>query len=98
MLTARRFCLGNVADTSPSEALASERLAALVRLCERRKEEIETCRGCAWRHFCQASCPASIRAETGTWHATDGLCDLRRELYRERIMGRALADGGGCGL
>jgi radical SAM protein with 4Fe4S-binding SPASM domain len=83
------FRLGNVADAPLTEVLASEKLGELIGLCEGRKDEIADCRACVWRHFCQASCPGSIWVAHGTWHATDGLCDLRRELFRELIFERA---------
>ncbi|MBU0512437.1 MAG: PqqD family peptide modification chaperone [Chloroflexi bacterium] len=89
MLTTPQFQLGNIADTPLAEALASKKLCGLVMLAERRKDEIEACRACGWRHFCQASCPASIWLQHGNWYATDGLCDLRQELFRDLIFERA---------
>jgi len=89
MLTAPQFKLGNVVETSLAEALASVKLHGLVHLQEQRKDEIEDCRACAWRHFCQAGCPASVWLQHGTFHATDDLCNLRRELFRELVFARA---------
>lgn len=86
LLTTPEFRLGNVADTSLADALASEKLGELVALCERRKDEIEACQSCAWRHFCQGGCPGAIWLEYGTWHSVDGFCDLRRDLYRDLIF------------
>ncbi len=89
LLTAPEFCLGHIADTPPAEALASAKLHNLMALCERRRNEIKECQACIWRHFCQAGCPAGVWLLHGTWYATDGLCDLRRELYRALIFERA---------
>jgi radical SAM protein with 4Fe4S-binding SPASM domain len=88
LLTAPQFRLGNVSDTSLEEALASEKLQQLVAVCHGRKDEIAPCQACTWRHFCQASCPGSVWLQHGTWQATDGLCDLRRELFRSLIFDR----------
>jgi radical SAM protein with 4Fe4S-binding SPASM domain len=84
------FRLGNVADTPLADALASEKLAELIAAIERRVDEIADCRACAWRHFCQGGCSASVWLEHGTLNATDGLCDLRRELFRELVVRQAL--------
>jgi len=97
LLAEPRFRLGNVADTPLVQALASEKLAGLVRLCKGRREEIEACRACGWRHFCQVSCPGSVWCAHGTWYATDELCELRRELYRALFLSRA-ASAAECGL
>jgi radical SAM protein with 4Fe4S-binding SPASM domain len=86
LLTAPQFRLGNVAHTPLAEALGSDRLRGLAALCAGRKDEIDDCRACAWRHFCQASCPGSVWLEQGTFYAADALCDLRRELYRDLIF------------
>jgi len=85
LLTAPEFRLGNVAETPLADALAFAKLAELVALCERRREEIAKCRACAWKHFCQGGCPGSVWRATGAWYATDGLCEVRRELFRELI-------------
>ncbi len=89
MLTDAEFRLGNVAETSLEEALASDKLRALVALCARRVDEIEACRACSWRRFCQAGCPAGVWAQQRSWYGTDDLCDLRRELFEELIFSRA---------
>lgn len=89
LLASSQFCLGNVTHTPLAEALSSKKLNELVALCLARKDEIEACQGCAWRYFCQASCPASIWLKKGTWYATDEFCDLRRELFRDLIFDRA---------
>jgi radical SAM protein with 4Fe4S-binding SPASM domain len=94
LLNGPEFWLGNVADTLLAGALASEKLATLVAAVERRKDEIDECRACAWRHFCQGGCAGSVLLARGTWHATDGLCDLRRELFRELVARHALARDG----
>ena len=52
-------------------------------------DEIEACRSCDWKSFCQAGCPGAIWQEHGTFHATDDLCELRRELYELSVRKRA---------
>jgi sulfatase maturation enzyme AslB (radical SAM superfamily) len=61
-------------------------MQALHHLCAQRVNTIEDCRHCPWRGFCQGACPASAFLETGTLLATDGLCELRRTLYRETFF------------
>lgn len=97
LLTEPEFRLGHVDDLSLVEALASPRLHDLAAMCDRRRDEIEACAACAWRHFCQGSCPGSIWLEHGTWHAVDGFCDLRRALFPALILGRATKRGPSCG-
>jgi radical SAM protein with 4Fe4S-binding SPASM domain len=89
LLTEPRFRLGNVAETSLAEALASEQLAQLVALCGRRRDEIAECQACAWRHFCQGGCPGSVWLSAGIWYATDGLCELRREMFHQLVFEQA---------
>jgi len=89
MLMMPEFRLGNVEETSLAEALGSEKLRALVDLCQRRKGEIEACRTCTWRNFCQAGCPASVLAEKGTFWATDDLCEVRREMFLRLVFEQA---------
>jgi radical SAM protein with 4Fe4S-binding SPASM domain len=91
LLTEPRFRLGNVAETSLADALASAKLARLAVLCERRREEIEECRSCTWKHFCQGGCLGNAWLSVGTWYATDGLCELRRELFRKLLLAQAEA-------
>ena len=73
LLTEPEFRLGHVNDVSLVEALASPKLHDLARMCDRRRNEIEACAACAWRHFCQGSCPGGIWLEHGTWHAVEQL-------------------------
>ncbi len=83
------FRLGNIADTTPEQALASRKLKDLIATCEKRVDEIAACRDCPWRHFCQGNCAGSIWLRYGTMYATDELCDLRRELFGILIFAQA---------
>lgn len=83
------FRLGNVRDTRLADALASEELAQLIARCAARRDEITECRTCAWKHFCQGGCAGSVWQLHGTLAATDGLCEVRRELLREMTFARA---------
>lgn len=85
------FCLGNVRATRLADALASEKLARLIARCAARQEIIAECQACAWRHFCQAGCAGSVWQLHGTLDATDGLCEVRRELFAELLLARATA-------
>ena len=91
LLTAHEFCLGNIAQLSLLSALKSEKLQRLRDQCKKRKDAIAECRTCPWRHFCQGGCEANIWLEHGIWQATDGLCNIRRELFSELIFERAKA-------
>jgi mycofactocin biosynthetic radical S-adenosylmethionine protein MftC len=91
LFMAPQFRLGNAAETPLAEALASEKLGELIAQVARRRDEVEDCRACAWRHFCQGGCAASVLLERGTWNTTDGACDLRRELFRELVFGQVKA-------
>jgi radical SAM protein with 4Fe4S-binding SPASM domain len=89
LFTAPEFRLGNLAKTRLVEALASAKLRELAALCERRREEIEECRACAWKHFCQGGCPGSVWLSHGAWYATDGLCEVRRKMFRRLVFDQA---------
>ncbi len=93
LLTAPEFRLGNVAETRLADALGSAKLRELAELYERRREEIEACRACAWKHFCQGGCPGGVWLAAGTWDATDGLCEVRRELFRRLVFDHASSVG-----
>ncbi len=80
------FRLGNTERTRLREAAESPKLRALCRACATRKTVIEACRTCTWRNFCQAGCAGSVLAKKGTLWATDGLCEVRRQLYREVLL------------
>lgn len=77
LLMAAPFRLGNMAELSLADALASPALLSLVAACGRRKERISACRRCALQQFCCGGCPASVWLEQGTWLTTDAMCDLR---------------------
>jgi radical SAM protein with 4Fe4S-binding SPASM domain len=85
------FRLGNVRDTLLADALASEKLARLIGRCAARREAIPECRACAWKHFCQGGCAGSVWQSQGTLGATDGLCEVRRELYSEIMLAQVEA-------
>lgn len=89
MLMRPEFRLGEVEDASLEEALRSARLRKLCAVAAARRDEIERCRTCAWRNFCQAGCPASVLAQKGTLWATDDLCEVRCRLYGDTIFGGA---------
>ena len=89
LLTDTQFRLGNIREMTLAEALDSSSLQQLIGQCDRRRDEIDECRACTWKSFCQAGCPGAIWHEHGTFHATDDLCDLRRDLYEQTVRGRA---------
>jgi len=86
MLLTPEFRLGNVKQTPLRQIVASPRLRELERFCAARKTLIEKCRGCHWRNFCQACCPANVLLEKGTMLATDDLCQFRGQLYRDTFF------------
>jgi radical SAM protein with 4Fe4S-binding SPASM domain len=93
-LTNPEFRLGNIAEMSLAEALASPALQELVARCDRRRDEVEACAACTWKSFCQGGCPGEVWQESGTFDATDRLCEIRCELYDELIDQRASRVGG----
>lgn len=80
------FHIGNVNQMSLEEIETSPKLKELTEACRSRKDAIEACRKCAWRNFCQASCPAFAYLERGTLWATDHYCDVRQRLYEDMII------------
>lgn len=80
------FTLGNIGQMSLREVEESAKLRELTDNCLARKDRIPECRGCTWRNFCQASCPAFAHLERGTLLATDDYCDFRRRLFEDSIF------------
>jgi radical SAM protein with 4Fe4S-binding SPASM domain len=91
LFTGPTYRLGNVKEMSLRQVLDSARLKQLWETCLARKTRIPECQACHWRNFCQGSCPGSVLLERGTLWDTDGLCELRRQLYRDTIFD--LAEG-----
>jgi len=83
------FHIGNIYEMSLKEAIESERLMDIVRICSIRESTILRCKECSWKNFCQASCPGSVFSQKGSLWDTDDLCDLRQKLYPEVIFDMA---------
>lgn len=83
------FLIGNIHNISLKEAIESEKLRNIIKICSSREKVIEKCKDCHWKNFCQASCPGSVFFQKGTVGDTDDLCSLRQRLYPEVIFGMA---------
>ncbi len=77
--------IGNVRDQGLRELQESHGLNQAAEDIARRREVIPKCKSCNWRHFCQGSCTGLTRIKVGSMWATDGFCDLRREIYLRKI-------------
>jgi radical SAM protein with 4Fe4S-binding SPASM domain len=86
--------IGNVRDHSLRELQESHGLRKAADDVARRRHEIAKCRACNWRNFCQGSCTGLTRIKAGSMWATDGFCELRRDLYRKTVFDRALRTSG----
>jgi radical SAM protein with 4Fe4S-binding SPASM domain len=86
LLMAPEFKIGNISDMSLEEIGASPKLRGLASACLARSETIEKCRGCIWRNFCRASCPAFPYLEKGTFRETDEFCAFRQQLYEDAVF------------
>jgi len=75
LLTEPEFRLGHVDDVSLVEALASQKLHDLARMCDRRRDEIDCVRGLRLAPFLPGSCPGAIWLEYGTCTPVDSFCD-----------------------
>ena len=92
MLTGESFYLGRLGEVDLTEIYASETRVQAVQQCHARVETIPECAECDWRALCQGACPGAVLWQTGRLDATDGLCELRRELYLQaRFEGTAEA-------
>ncbi len=81
--------IGNVRDHGLRELQESHGLNHAAHEVARRREVIPKCKACNWRNFCQGSCTGLTRIKAGSLWATDGFCDLRREIYRTSVFGAA---------
>jgi radical SAM protein with 4Fe4S-binding SPASM domain len=86
--------IGNVRDHSLRELQESHGLRKAADDVARRRHEIAKCRACNWRNFCQGSCTGLTRIKAGSMWATDGFCELRRDLYRKTVFDQALRTSG----
>jgi radical SAM protein with 4Fe4S-binding SPASM domain len=85
-LMERKFRLGNIYHHKLADIFSTDKLKHLVRDCHNRREEIDRCRECLWRNFCQAGCPGLAYAHTGSLWGIDDFCRLRQELYPQLIF------------
>lgn len=79
--------IGNVRDHGLRALQESHGLEKAARDVALRRELIPKCQACNWRHFCQGSCTGLTRIKAGSTWATDGFCELRREIYRSAVFG-----------
>ena len=91
LLTGNGFYLGRLGEADVAEVYSSETRRTAVELCRQRLETVPECAECDWRALCQGACPGTVIWRTGTLDATDGLCDLRREIYLDTIFDLATA-------
>ena len=91
LLTGNDFYLGRLGEADVAEVYSSETRRNVVELCRQRLETVPECAECDWRALCQGACPGTVMWRAGTLNATDGLCDLRRELYLDTIFDLATA-------
>ncbi len=77
--------IGNVRDHCLRELQESPGLKEAANDVARRRDLIPKCKTCNWRHFCQGSCTGLARIQAASMWATDGFCDLRRDVYRQKV-------------
>jgi radical SAM protein with 4Fe4S-binding SPASM domain len=90
ILTSKEVTVGNALRATTEQLLDGERNKAGRDFVLRRKDEVEECRQCAWRNFCQGGCTAYMANTSGSLVKNDEFCDFRRDLYREHVR-RTLA-------
>jgi radical SAM protein with 4Fe4S-binding SPASM domain len=83
MLAHPEFKLGTIWEMTLQQAAECDRMTALCQVLEGRTQQIEACRKCAFKHFCQTGCPGMSLVDRGTLFAEDSLCQLRKELFEE---------------
>ncbi len=76
---------GNIKEMSISEIFHGERNRETRQQMLGRRYQIEECRVCAWRNFCQGGCAAFTSLRSNSMYVNDEFCDFRRELYRETV-------------
>lgn len=89
LLTAPEYRLGRLGETDPGALWSSPVLQAAARGCHERHATVAECADCDWRALCRGACPGAVLWQRGHLAATDGLCDLRRELYPDTIFALA---------
>lgn len=92
VLNTSDYRIGNIRDSDFKSMQEGERnQKTRVEMLERR-HQIEECKACAWRNFCQGGCQAFSSLRSGDLYVNDEFCDFRRELYRETVRRRAEND------
>ena len=96
LLTTPEHRLGRLGETDLGALWSAGALQATARSCHERHATVAECAACDWRALCRGACPGAVLWQRGHLAATDGLCDLRRELYPDVIFalaGAASASG-----
>ncbi|MBN1593742.1 MAG: PqqD family peptide modification chaperone [Candidatus Coatesbacteria bacterium] len=83
MLNHPEYELGDVREMSLQQAAGGEKFMELHRMLSNRIEEIEACRNCPFKNYCQGGCPGMALVDNGTFFAQDSICELRKELFRD---------------
>jgi len=86
MVTTPQARLGNLHAETLADCIAPERLAGSRETCASRLTNADVCGSCDWRMICRGACPGWPIVQDGTPLATDGLCELRRELFPKAIF------------
>ena len=77
------FRVGNIHEDKIEEIIQGEKNTELRAQMLKRQDQIQECRECSWRNFCQGGCQAFTYHRTGSLWINDDFCDFRRDLYRE---------------
>ncbi len=88
-LTINEVTIGNVYDKSLKEMVEGEKNKEARDMILRRRNQVEECRQCAWRNFCQGGCAAFMSHRSGSLFINDQFCEFRRDLYREFVFRKA---------
>lgn len=81
LMNDKNWNLGNLFKQSSGEIIKQGQLKKIGDIILKRREKIEKCRNCPWKHFCQAGCAGIALQQKETLMEVDRFCDYRKELY-----------------
>ncbi len=82
----KKYKLGNIVKNNLNEIKENKILNKLMLAKIERKNKIEKCSTCMWKHFCQSSCMGLALEKHGTIWNTDAYCRFRKSLYEKNVI------------
>ena len=88
---AEEFSLGNIHDTSLDEILSNDKIQMFIDKLSQARKDIEKCKHCMLsKSLCSGGCPAQVYELRKTLNDIDGLCNVRKQIWYNKILKKQL--------